>query len=402
MLRVLFNMVVFGMIILNSSYALMTVDDTPALIALFILTIIMGVRAVLKGAFRKVSAFTGMVFLFAVAHLLTMTLRGESNTWGPYFRQLSLLVCAYCYMKTTPFEQFCEQFLGFMKFFSYASLVLFLCINILGMSEYFPTYVNVNRVTYLSMFLAFAQENSSFRCMGPFWEPGIFATFLIFGIILECCFVRRPTRWYHVFLFSFMVFMTFSTAGYLLLIVTYLIVLNQKSERKVSALLNYSILLICFLLFFFFDDLIQLLATLIPSVFEKITWLSVSMMTRFSNPLVDFQIWKEYPFLGAGIRNYQSEWLRESAKYIIGSRTSTLTYYPATIGIGGFLYAMMVFRCVRRQKHLSFIVRLSLLFIYVCVLTKEPHYNNLLMLLFIMYMNTNNPTAENHQERIAL
>lgn len=402
MLSALFSAVVFGMIILNSSYALMTVDDTPALIALFILTLIMAIRAVQKGAFQKVSAFTGMVFLFAVAHLLTMTLKGESDTWGPYFRQLSLLICAYCYMKTTPFQQFCRQFLWFMKLVSYASLVLFVCVNILGMSESFSTYVNVNKVTYLSMYLAFAQENSSFRCMGPFWEPGIFATFLILAIVLECCFVNRPMRWYNVIFFTFMVLMTFSTAGYLLLIIAFLIILNQKSERKVSALLNYSILLVCFLLFFFFDDLIQLLATLIPSVFNKITWLSVSMMTRFSNPLVDFQIWKEYPFLGAGIRNYQSLWLRESAKYIIGSRTSTLTYYPATIGLGGFLYAMMVFRCVNRQKHLSFIVRLSLLLLYVCMLTKEPHYNNLLMLLFIMYMNTNKPATMNHQERVTL
>lgn len=402
MLNALFGMVVFGMIILNSSYALMTVDDTPALYALFFLTIIMAVRAVQKGAFRKVSAFTGMVLLFAVSHLLTMTLKGESNTWGPYFRQLSLLICAYCYVKTIPFEQFCEQFLRFMKLVSYASLVLFVCVNILGMFESFPTYVNVNRVTYLSMFLAFAQENSSFRCMGPFWEPAIFATFLILAIILECCFVKRPTRWYNVILFSFMVFMTFSTGGYLLLVVTYLIILNQKSTRDVSALLNYSVLIGCFVLFFFFDDLIQLLAALIPSVFDKVTWRSVSMMTRFSNPIVDFNIWREHPFLGAGIRNYQTEWLRESAKYIIGSRTSTLTYYPATIGLGGFLYTLMVFRCVRRQKQLSFIVRLSLLFIYVCVLTKEPHYNNLLMLLFIMYMNINTPDTANHRERITL
>jgi hypothetical protein len=191
MLSALFSAVVFGMIILNSSYALMTVDDTPALIALFILTLIMAIRAVQKGAFQKVSAFTGMVFLFAVAHLLTMTLKGESDTWGPYFRQLSLLICAYCYMKTTPFQQFCRQFLWFMKLVSYASLVLFVCVNILGMSESFSTYVNVNKVTYLSMYLAFAQENSSFRCMGPFWEPGIFATFLILAIVLECCFVNR-------------------------------------------------------------------------------------------------------------------------------------------------------------------------------------------------------------------
>ncbi|MBQ6718909.1 MAG: hypothetical protein IJN20_00980 [Oscillospiraceae bacterium] len=387
---------------MNSSYALMTVDDTLALISLFILTLFLSFRALHEGAFRKVTPFTGIVFLFAAAHLFTMILKGETSTWGAYFRQLCLLLCAYCYIKTTPFDSFCKQYLQFLKLVSYASLILFFYINVLDITEPFPIYVNTNNVTYLSIYLAFAQENAAFRCMGPFWEPAIFASFLIMGIILECCFVNRPTRWYNVILFSFMVFMTFSTGGYVLLVVTYLIVLNQKSSWKISTFLNYFVLLSCFVLFFFFDDLIELLAILIPSVFNKVTWQSVSMMTRLNNPLVDLIIWKKSPWVGVGIRSYQSEWLLESAKYIIGSRTSTLTYYPATIGLGGFLYPLMVYRCVMRQKNLSIVVRLSLLLIYVCILTKEPHYNSLFMLLFIMYFNTNKPETSNHLERNAL
>ena len=76
-----------------------------------------------------------------------------------------------------------------------------------------------------------------------------------------------------------------------------------------------------------------------------------------------------------------------ASSYLVGSRTSTITYFIATSGVLGLAYAVLILRGGMHQKHISLTERVILICIMLAIVTNEPQNLNVLMFLVIMFFN---------------
>jgi hypothetical protein len=389
-------------IILNSSYALATVDDTIAIRSLAILIPLLSFDVLKKnGITKKINTFAAIIYLFCFTLILVMIIHGEFSNWGSYIRQCAIFLTAYWFVACVDFRVFCTQYKKILSLICVVSFVLWIIINVFDMTYIFPEYTNVNNVTYLCAYVSFIQTNNLNKLCGPFWEPGIFATFLLIGIVFEVFYVDRKCNWKRIILYVISLVFTFSTAGYLLGLVVLLMAFNKRERQKVYVLVNILCIAGIMLAWINLDSIINWLAIILPNIFYKMTFGSVSMMTRFYGPLIDMRIWFEHPWFGAGIKNYLLDWAVQAQSLIVGSRTSTITYFISTLGIFGTMYPFIVVRgCLRQIKELP-MFRILLLILFVMMLTKEPHYYNLLMTIVLFYLNINTQVKQpNKVEKI--
>ena len=210
---------IFIAIILNSSYAYMSYNDTLAIITLAIITMLMMLMNTIKGI-RYLKQYEMYIAFFLLWIILCMAFHEDINIWGAYLREVCIILCAYLIVKVIDFYKFCQWYIIFLRISCIASLIMYILVNIIHATQIFPSFTNTNGVTFFSIIIAFVHAHAPMRCMGPFWEPGIFASFLVIGIILELCFVQR--RWADIILFYFLIIMTLSTAGYILGILAFI------------------------------------------------------------------------------------------------------------------------------------------------------------------------------------
>uniref|UniRef100_UPI000FF138CB hypothetical protein n=1 Tax=Exiguobacterium sp. AM39-5BH TaxID=2292355 RepID=UPI000FF138CB len=110
---------------------------------------------------------------------------------------------------------------SFMQSISIISLFGYYLVNIQKSSfmQSLPEFLNLNNVPYQGVYLFFYIPWIPERNLGIFWEPGLFATFLVIGLLFELFFNNKKISIFRVIIFSLTIFTTQSSAGYLLLFI---------------------------------------------------------------------------------------------------------------------------------------------------------------------------------------
>ena len=371
-------------IILNSSYAYNTVDDTIAVLFLGIASLIMFFWGIGKWKSVDLWQFFAMILIFGL--VISMLVNGEILQLYSYGRQICVTLFAMVFVNKIRFDGFRRCYLRVLDLLCAISLIYLLIYNTLGKVSIF-SYANPNYVIFDSIGLVVIQRQNPLRVCGPFWESGIFASFIVIGMIYEIYSTNSTTKLSRMLLYIFSIIMTQSTAGYFLGILALLLWYISKSSGRISLMRKFLVYAGVVLCFVFSTSLIDIAANALPDIFGKMTFESISMSTRISNPIIDLSLWMSSPIFGLGIRRYNQLWDGVAVNFIVGSRTSTATYFPAIIGVFGFTYIALILRGGIFQKKISVTERFILIAIVFAIITKEPHNLNLLMFIIIFYLN---------------
>ncbi len=377
--------------LLNSGYAFILVDDRLTLASLPICVIVTFFMWGIKKQYVYKRFYTNPLVILSVAIFVVMLVHFDFGAWGSYARQIFVLLTAVMFAMSVPYTVFARVFIRFMKLVTVVAIIVWVIINVLHITLSFPI-ITGNSDSYYNQyycgFLVFVNTYSTMRLMGPFWEPGVYASMTVIALLLQPSLTDSPkeTSRFTTIILVVGLLLSFSTAGYILMIAVLIMRAIQKCGRKFSPLISVCLFAVLLFVLLFAEDLILLLADWMPTVFGKMTSNSLSLTTRLNGPLVDLSIFIQEPLLGVGMSQYQALWPVVALQLGVESRTSTITYFLANYGIFGILYFVSLLKATLLQKNSTLLVRLFLLGILAAILTKEPQYVNLLTCTVIAYL----------------
>lgn len=246
---------------------------------------------------------------------------------------------------------------------------------------------NSNGVTYINGYVFFLIEaNGSLlpKALGVFWEPGLFASFLVFACLVELTLMERPVNRWRVALYVAGVLLTQSTAAYLLLIPLTLIAFF-RSKRKGAGYAFAASLIGCILAYQHVGQILHFLAAYQPSVFGKLDDGGLFTETRWNSLLVNLKIFAESPFVGMGVGG-ASEAFSSSMSLAVRAQTTTSGFFLAALGICGSIYTFAWVWGVSRLRHISVYARVWFALCLLIIVNKEPHMTILFTYCLMFYL----------------
>ena len=256
-----------------------------------------------------------------------------------------------------------------------------------------PTIVNANGVKYISaIFFTIIQYDYgiiSERMQGLFWEPGLLTTYSIIAILFLSKKDYSLKKYYlYLCIFIAAIILSKSGAGLTLLPIT---IINKWLQDKNDIAKTSMKILILFLIalsiaFTSIGDRLIDNTWLNTYLFSKITnEENISSKARIDSVKNDMEIaYNNLPF-GVSIDMYASE---SSKSSFDSSGTSTLTIYIASYGILGVLLVILLIKSLiilSKSLNCNFFGFISTFFIFIMILSKEPHVGLLLMNCLFVY-----------------
>ena len=246
---------------------------------------------------------------------------------------------------------------------------------------------NSNGVTYLNGYVFFLIEaNGSLlpKALGVFWEPGLFASFLVFACLIELTLMERPVNRWRVALYVAGILLTQSTAAYLLL-VPVMFVAFFRSKRKRAGLAFAASLIGCILVYQYVGQILHALAAYQPTVFGKLDDGGFFTETRWNSLLVNLRIFTESPFVGMG-GGGASEAFSSSMSVAVRAQTTTSGFFLAALGMCGSIYTFAWVWGVSRLGHISVYARVWFTLCLLIIVNTEPHMTILFTYCLIFYL----------------
>lgn len=254
-----------------------------------------------------------------------------------------LLGGALFFCSSVPFSQFSKFYCKSLDYLSVFSIVIYVLSIVLGQGIFTSTFVSSKGVSYLSFLgVYFSISHLPFRNCGPFWEPGIFATFILVGLYFNL-FLSEKRSLGRTLIYGTCLLTTMSTAGILLgLLLLFIYVLKEK--KYVLAILGSSTLIALLLLLFLLNRT-GIYIPVLSDIFGKLSTQSVSFMTRIYSVYYDLLIFVRSPILGIGPNKTDEIYLELiQGNQFVDSQTSSLGWILAAFGIPGLL-CIAVFLC---------------------------------------------------------
>lgn len=307
--------------------------------------------------FSPIGAYLGIIFksIVSVGIVFTYKFRDMANFYKKYISILAI-VSLIGYFLVTP---------GIIK-------LDFTLIN------------NINEVPYNVSFIFFNLSWTPDRNIGIFWEPGIFATYLIVALIFEISLNEKnkisPLR---VLLYVVTIITTKSSAGYgLLLLVMLLFAMefaNNSKNKKMRFLLNYLIVTPFLLIILFYPVIFSILGFDNNETLIKLMPNMIFSQSRFLAVQHNLNVFFKMPVFGVGFSSAV-----ELVEYV--SDTSSSTFLLSVFGLPGILYTVLwiysILKCTKFQKNVSVLM----LIMVVLIINKEPHYIMLFSWILLYYL----------------
>lgn len=200
-------------------------------------------------------------------------------------------------------DQFADKWIRLIRFISIVSIVMFIVQLIVpallfDMNDLFsiPERENSNSILFNFMYL------HQYRNCGPMWEPGVFAALLIITLFISEVYKKKLFTKYN-FPIILALLTTFSTTGYLALLVITVLHFIQEKSFSVSYYILLFIVIAAVASFQIIDDKITSqyygLSDEIYGVDQASDEYKVSI-SRYASFVVDYDVFAERPWLGYG------------------------------------------------------------------------------------------------------
>lgn len=309
------------------------------------------------------------------------------NMWLDPILLLSKIVLAYAISRIIDFTRYSKFYSNTITILSGIAICIYF-LNESGISIPNYTYVGLNdKITYHTIFLCSWFDSSVGRqcIMGPFWESGLYSSMVIYALICEGRFTGEKPRKVSIGILLFGIFLSRSTAGYILAaFALYIIFFKSKKYRVVVDIITFLITVAAFL---FSSQIIETLVQWNPTVFWKLTEQSVTAKTRLFSPIACLLVFVRNPITGFGLSYATEQYNFYKTVFNMDALTSTSAFMLAAFGIWGVVYTLFLCRGVWLQRQFGFSTRILLLAIFLMIVNKEPHTSILFTYIMMFYLN---------------
>lgn len=323
------------------------------------------------------------LFFFIFVVLLSLLFCSDKTTnLFSYLYFLAVFISSFLLCKSTSFKEFGSFFVKTLSVISIISLVFFLLLYNTNFA--YGTSINVGEryitQSYLDLFYDYGNglpgrlaASAADRNMSIFWEPGVFGTLLLIGLIFELYFLKEQKSYLRCILFIICILTTFSTAAYLLLpFILFFSLFELPSSKFKSMLIGCGFALgVVFLLIstWYYRD--------------KIFNGSYSLVTRFSSIQYHLKIMFTSPLFGVGPVTANNMYYEISAG-TVDAATSTMGYLLSGFGCLFFIFLLIVFISPLFRKDLKWTSKIFIIFFIFFILEKENQVNDFISLTFIL------------------
>lgn len=380
-----------GAVLLRSGYALTTTDQFPSTLPILALLFsIFSVIALVRSSRTRSSSISISLFLciiLATLPLLSGLVSGGATIIGT-LAVVVTIVCAFAITSVIPFQTFVNWWVGVTRVVTVVAFLAHLTFVWLGLPFVGGTVTNVNGARYMNGWIVFLLElwdgSPSSRAMGPFWEPGLFASVLIIGLLLEICFREGGPRKQVIATLVVGLIISESTAGYLLLIPVMLALLARRFPR-VGSYLTYFTVAALVVVWLKPGPFVSWLVGLNPSLFGKLDIDTFLSSTRSQSNWVNLAIFEQRPLFGWGPAGADAEFARRMDEWGVGAQTATSTYFLAAFGVAGIIYTVAWVASIWANMELPLFARVTVTICMLIILNKEPHFAILSTWILLFY-----------------
>lgn len=390
---------------LNSAYALNTTHLMfYSKIFLYIIAITLLILLSINSKMRiTVDDSLKLYLMFFSFFIISLSFNFSLENAFYFFTIFLTITVAFMITRYIEFSMFVRIYIKVLKFLTFTSLIAWLIVNLIG-TDLLPTITNSNGVTYYMGYFFFFIEtgNTTYSNMSIFWEPGIFASFLLIALVFETCFKEEKESKGNVFLFIIGLISTQSSAGLALLALYFAIkVFNSKSYMKFLTI--FSIVSLSSLIIIWSDFFREWLLNWNYDLFYKFFSVeNATTGTRLHSPLINLQIFSESPLLGKGFFEAEKQYidLMNSTYNVlfVEAQTSTSGFYFASIGIFGLIYTGAWTLSILKNSSIGKLpTRILILLIFLLIVNKEPHTNIMITYCILFYMVDNSYKYNNQR-----
>lgn len=357
-------------IIYTSGYAMTTLENSLGAYVLIMPTIVMVCILLSKQPLLyKIDLLTlsylSLMIMLTISFIINLDLDYVTSN----IRMMLIITFAFCLVKLVSFDNFIKYFIKYIKYIIVIAIVVSVWINYLNMPLDLPVVYNINGAAYYNGIAFFVLVYSPLRTTGVFWEPGLFASFIIISMIFEITLKKEKMSYLNLFIMLIGLLSTQSTAGYMFLPFIVILLVSKNAKSYNTLILSLIFLISILLVIINLDDMIVYLSQINPYVFEKILNETGSYVERLESPTTNLKIFLSNPVFGAGIGKLDIIY-REIAQL---PQTSTSTYYLAAFGMFGLLYTWFWLYGIWKLKNQSVLSRITIITVFFLILNKEPH-----------------------------
>lgn len=360
------------LILFSSGNVLQTMGPISIYSTFILVGICLGIGILkLKKIKKDCRVLAGIIFFIMVIQTCIIKERGNFTSYLIY---IFLILIAYVISEEISFEQFAHYFVNFMVVITVIALIGYYLSNYTAFTHSWKEQISLNDVVYKGNWLFCYIQSIPERNCATFWEPGLFATYLIWAIMADILLLKpkRVTQIARFILFSLGIFSAHSTAGYSLWFATIILLVVYRNEKigivkSTWKMVISSIVLVTVIVCVLNLDTILVVSGLINDpFFSKLTSQALASQSRVLALSHNMKYFFENFILGQGITRAYA-----TAKYVCD--TSTSTFMMNIFGYLGIFYTIFWIWGVVRQKSINMYTKLIVILIVLSILNKEPH-----------------------------
>lgn len=369
-------------IILCSGSVFKTTD--PLITYLAIIPLFFHINTFIHEVQKPTPVFVGILFMIIWAMALHLT------TTILYYVLLIIYVASmYAVSAEYTFSEINRMFTKIMNFISAVAVLFYYLVNGTDIGNSFKTITNTNNAVYKSIGIYVYNPAIIERNHGCFWEPGVFATMIVFAMVFllfRLNETRDPKERRNIILGivvqSIALYTTSSSAGIVLFGLFLLLIFTMRMSSNLSVLAKIGswigVLIVIYVLLNY-STLIEFFGLdsnyFFARIAQKEGFLENSRYFYFNT---DWNYFLQNPILGYGI--VQTNSLVASG----GGDTCTSIYALLVFGIFGLQYTLFYIIGILKLK-VNGLSKLIMVVMLLCIINKEPHLV-MLMTWLIMFM----------------
>ncbi len=383
-------------VILFSGHAWYTVDTTVVRLV-FPAVLIFAIPVVNVFIKRNLNLHYSSFLLMCLMVVFT-TLVGFGASFSYYFQLICIIFCAFGISLVYSFDDFVDIYLKIMTLVTVIGIIGYVLVLNTSFLEFLPEYENVNDVVYKIGIIYNYIPTIVERNCAMFWEPGIFATHLIFSFVFEVLFKKGKMNILRLILFSVGIITANSAAGFLLLFLSVWLLVtkkerNGKSVNPLRVVMSALIFLVGIAVLVNLDAIISSTSLADNEYAAKLMSDNVEASSRSQAITHNLNVFISAPIFGAGASTVFS-----NVEHV--ADTSTSTYIMSMFGTPGILYTFFWLYGVFKQKEQSLLTRVILASIIIIILNKEPHLNMLFTWCLFFFLLKDNKSEEEQKNPI--
>lgn len=336
----------------------------------------------------RLPKYSGSFLLFCIfTAAASMLANFPAETIYSLFSVSVMFFTAFAVSEQIEWNRFRKLYGDIMLAFSVISLVFYFAVNVARMQIPFSQQCFIGTEPYTGNYLFAYRTVYSIRNQGLFWEPGLFAAYLILALVLHVLYDSKVSI-VRVIVLTFTVFTTQSSAGIILLLIVALLLVLKKSEGMGRFKQGIIVCLGAGLSIFVLNEDKYTSAKWLAGIqnaIGKISGQSVNIVSRQNSPRINLAIFSDYPIFGAGYQNATDIYVGlRNTLGTVDSQTSTTTYHLAAIGIAGIVFSLVILIGIMHLREFNLASRFLLIVLFFSLINVEP-YNSLLIYYILLF-----------------